>query len=57
MLLESALQYNAAGLKVVPAFKRADGSYTFPSWAQFREHQTEADVRALFASVPSGATL
>jgi AAA domain/Bifunctional DNA primase/polymerase, N-terminal len=56
-LLNAALSYNAAGLKVVPAFKRADGSFTFPSWAQYRETQSADDVRKLFASVPSGATL
>jgi hypothetical protein len=56
--LESALKYAAAGLKVIPFSNRPDGSKSFPlDYAKYREAQTEADVRVLFAGNSDGICL
>lgn len=56
--LQSALQYHAAGLKVIPFKAHEDGRKTFPQdYAKYRENQTEADVRELFSREVSGVCL
>jgi len=56
--LESALEYHAAGLKVIPFKNGENGKKIFPNdYARFREVQTEADIRALFGRESHGVCL
>jgi hypothetical protein len=55
--LEPALQYHAAGLKVVPFYRKESGAVTFPKWERQREGQTAADIRALFEAPADGIAL
>ncbi len=55
--LNPALQYHAAGLLVVPFWKKESGGIRFPSWEKYRAGQTESDIRALFAQPCDGIGL
>lgn len=56
--LQSAIEYHKAGLKVVPFWNEADGKKRFPAqYAKYRDAQSEADVRTLFASGCDGICL
>jgi archaellum biogenesis ATPase FlaH len=50
-MITEALQYHKAGLKVIPVFKKEDGSIRFPAWKKWSEgaEQSENDVKNLFA--------
>jgi hypothetical protein len=50
-MITEALQYHRAGLKVIPVFKKEDGSIRFPAWKKWSEgaEQSESDVKNLFA--------
>jgi hypothetical protein len=50
-MITEALQYHRAGLKVIPVFKKEDGSIRFPAWKKWSEgaEQSENDVKNLFA--------
>ena len=53
-----ALSYHAAGLKVIPFSNGTDGKKMFPAnYARFREAQTDADIRNLFAAPSDGICL
>lgn len=47
-LLQTALQYHAAGLRVVPI--REDKRPAVNSWKQYQSVQTEKDIREIFAA-------
>lgn len=56
--LTSALEYHAAGLKVIPFSNGENGKKIFPTdYAKYREVQTEADIRNLFSRESSGICL
>ena len=56
--LSAALEYHAAGLKIIPFYTRPDGSKSFPpEYAQYRDGQTEDQVRVLFTPDSSGVCL
>jgi Bifunctional DNA primase/polymerase, N-terminal len=48
-LADAALQYHAAGLRVIPYWNDPDPKKQFPAWAKYREGQTAEQVRQLFA--------
>ena len=53
--LTTATEYHAAGLKVIPFYKRQDGSVTFPpDYAKYRDEQTPDDIKNLFTTDSSG---
>lgn len=56
--LETALKYHAAGLRIIPFWKK-DGQTAFPpgGWKQYLTSQTEEDVRALFVAPADGVAL
>ena len=46
---DQALTYYNAGLKVIPFYRLADGSVTFPTnYARYRDAQSELDIKNLF---------
>lgn len=47
-LLDTALQYHRAGVRVVPV--KEDKRPAVPSWKQYQHAQTEADIHAIFAA-------
>lgn len=56
--LEAALNYHRAGLKVIPFWTDSEGDKVFPKeYATYREAQTEADIRRLFAPTREGIAL
>lgn len=56
--LKSALQYHAAGLKVIPFWNKPDGSKSFPpDYAVYRDTQTTEDINRLFAADAAGICL
>lgn len=56
--LNAATQYHAAGLKVVPFYKRQDGSVTFPAaYAKYRTEQSREDIETLFSTDAAGIAL
>lgn len=56
--LTTATEYHAAGLKVIPFYKRQDGSVTFPpDYAKYRDEQTPDDIKNLFTTDSSGIAL
>ena len=56
--LQSALEYHAAGLKIIPFKDGENGKKIFPAdYAKFRESQTEQDVRTLFSRESAGICL
>jgi len=56
--LETAISYHRAGLKVIPFYKRPDGSVTFPSdYARYREAQEIGDIERLFSTDAAGIAL
>jgi hypothetical protein len=48
-LRAAALEYHAAGLKVIPWKNDLDPKKQFPAWKKYREGQTAEDVEKLFA--------
>lgn len=56
--LSSAIEYHRAGLKVIPFWNEADGKKRFPyEYAKYREAQSEADIKGLFAPDCDGVCL
>lgn len=56
--LDIARQYHAAGLKVIPFYKGADGKVQFPTgYADYRAGQTAEDIDRLFSRQASGIAL
>jgi len=56
-LLSFALDYNAAGLVVIPFTKAANGRVSFPAWEKYRSGQTASDINALFGRECDGMAL
>lgn len=56
--LDIALQYHAAGLRIIPFWKK-EGQTAFPpgGWKQYLTSQTEEALRALFAAPADGVAL
>ena len=56
--LDTALRYHAAGLRVIPFSTDVDGKKVFPNgYAKYRDVQTEAQVRDLFARPSEGVAI
>jgi len=55
--LPAALEYHAAGLRVIPFTRNAQGRIIFPKWEKYRESQSEADIRQLFSSNSDGIAM
>lgn len=55
-MLDTALTYHEAGLKVVPVWKQ-NGSVRFPSWNDYQHQQSRQDVEQLFASPHWGTAI
>lgn len=56
--LSAALEYHAAGLKVIPFYTRPDGSKSFPpDYAKYREGQTAEQIKNLFTADSAGICL
>lgn len=56
--LDAAREYHAAGLKVIPFYRRADGSVTFPAdYAKYRLEQSGGDIETLFSAESAGIAL
>lgn len=52
------MKYHKAGLKIIPVYDRVGGGITFASdWKQYRETQTEEQVKELFSKPCSGIAL
>jgi hypothetical protein len=47
--LEAALQYHAAGLRVIPFRNDPNPAKQYPTWKKYRDAQTIEDVRRLFS--------
>jgi len=56
-LLSFALDYNAAGLVVIPFTKSANGRVSFPAWEKYRNGQTVSDINTLFGRECDGMAL
>lgn len=57
-MLESAIKYSEAGLKVIPVYNRDDGGVTFAAnWQQYRTGQTTEQVNDLFSRSCAGIAL